>query len=91
MEECEALCDRLAIMVNGQFQCFGNIPHLKHKFGQGFTILVKLKKGSANDENQSTLGLVKEALLTRLSDAVIQDEHKVKFYNVYNSFLNAFI
>ena len=77
MEECEALCDRLAIMVNGQFKCFGNIPHLKNKFGQGFTILVKLQKGAANVENQSDLDIVKEALLARLSDAVIQDEHKV--------------
>ena len=88
MEECEALCDRLAIMVNGQFQCFGNIPHLKNKFGQGFTILVKLQKGSADIENQSELNTVREALLTRLSDAVIQDEHKVQVYNVYDSFLN---
>ena len=43
MEECEALCDRLAIMVNGQFQCFGSVPHLKNKFALGFTILAKLK------------------------------------------------
>ena len=42
MEECEALCDRLAIMVNGQFQCFGSVPHLKNKFALGFTILAKL-------------------------------------------------
>jgi ATP-binding cassette subfamily A (ABC1) protein 3 len=42
MEECEALCDRLAIMVNGQFQCFGSSSHLKAKFGQGFTILTKI-------------------------------------------------
>ena len=75
MEECEALCDRLAIMVNGQFQCFGNIPHLKNKFGQGFTVLVKLEKGAG--ENESELSKVRDALLTRLSDAVIQDEHKV--------------
>ena len=75
MEECEALCDRLAIMVNGQFQCFGNIPHLKNKFGQGFTVLVKLEKGAG--ENESELSRVRDALLTRLSDAVIQDEHKV--------------
>ena len=75
MEECEALCDRLAIMVNGQFQCFGNIPHLKNKFGQGFTVLLKLEKGAG--ENESELRRVREALLTRLSDAVIQDEHKV--------------
>ena len=77
MEECEALCDRLGIMVNGQFKCFGNIPHLKNKFGQGFTILVKLQKGAANKENQSDLDVVKDALLSRLSDATIQDEHKV--------------
>ena len=75
MEECEALCDRLAIMVNGQFQCFGNIPHLKNKFGQGFTVLVKLEKGAG--ENELELRKVRDALLTRLSDAVIQDEHKV--------------
>ena len=31
MEECEALCTRLAIMVNGQFKCLGGIQHLKTK------------------------------------------------------------
>jgi ABC-type multidrug transport system ATPase subunit len=29
MEECEALCTRLAIMVNGKFQCLGSIQVLK--------------------------------------------------------------
>ncbi|XP_061652253.1 retinal-specific phospholipid-transporting ATPase ABCA4 isoform X3 [Phyllopteryx taeniolatus] len=31
MEECEALCTRLAIMVNGTFKCLGTIQHLKYK------------------------------------------------------------
>ena len=31
MEECEALCTRLAIMVNGQFKCLGSIQHLKSR------------------------------------------------------------
>lgn len=31
MEECEALCTRLAIMVNGSFKCLGTIQHLKYK------------------------------------------------------------
>ena len=35
MEECEALCTRLAIMVNGKLKCIGNIQHLKSKFGAG--------------------------------------------------------
>ncbi|KAJ3594857.1 hypothetical protein NHX12_004162 [Muraenolepis orangiensis] len=30
MEECEALCTRLAIMVNGSFQCLGTTQHLKY-------------------------------------------------------------
>ncbi|KAJ0055813.1 hypothetical protein NL108_012856, partial [Boleophthalmus pectinirostris] len=30
MEECEALCTRMAIMVNGQFKCLGSIQHLKN-------------------------------------------------------------
>ena len=31
MEECEALCNRLVIMVNGAFRCLGSIQHLKSK------------------------------------------------------------
>ena len=31
MEECEALCTRLAIMVNGSFKCLGGVQHLKNK------------------------------------------------------------
>lgn len=31
MEECEALCTRLAIMVNGRLRCLGSIQHLKNR------------------------------------------------------------
>ena len=31
MAECDALCSRLAIMVNGQFMCLGTTQHLKHR------------------------------------------------------------
>lgn len=42
MEECEALCTRLAMMVNGQFKCLGSPQHLKHRFGEGYTLLAKV-------------------------------------------------
>ena len=42
MEECEALCTRLAIMVNGQFKCLGSTQHLKNKFGEGFTVIARI-------------------------------------------------
>lgn len=44
MEECEALCTRLAIMVNGRFKCLGSTQHLKNKFAKGYTLIVKIKK-----------------------------------------------
>jgi ABC-type multidrug transport system ATPase subunit len=31
MEECEELCSRTAIMVEGQFKCLGSIQHLKER------------------------------------------------------------
>ncbi|ALC47643.1 maker247 [Drosophila busckii] len=42
MEECEALCTRLAIMVNGQFKCIGPTQHLKNKFSKGFSLRLKM-------------------------------------------------
>ena len=29
MEECEALCNRIGIMVNGQLKAIGSLQHLK--------------------------------------------------------------
>ncbi|XP_073077021.1 ATP-binding cassette sub-family A member 2 isoform X2 [Manis javanica] len=43
MEECEALCTRLAIMVNGRLHCLGSIQHLKNRFGDGYMITVRTR------------------------------------------------
>ncbi|XP_032538947.1 LOW QUALITY PROTEIN: ATP-binding cassette sub-family A member 13 [Chiroxiphia lanceolata] len=44
MEECEALCTRLAIMVNGSFKCLGSPQHIKNRFGDGYSVKVWLSK-----------------------------------------------
>ncbi|XP_027734794.1 ATP-binding cassette sub-family A member 13 [Empidonax traillii] len=44
MEECEALCTRLAIMVNGSFKCLGSPQHIKNRFGDGYSVKVWLRK-----------------------------------------------
>uniref|UniRef100_A0A7M4FCZ6 ATP binding cassette subfamily A member 13 n=1 Tax=Crocodylus porosus TaxID=8502 RepID=A0A7M4FCZ6_CROPO len=44
MEECEALCTRLAIMVDGSFQCLGSPQHIKNRFGDGYSVKVWLNK-----------------------------------------------
>uniref|UniRef100_A0A672SEM8 Retinal-specific ATP-binding cassette transporter-like n=1 Tax=Sinocyclocheilus grahami TaxID=75366 RepID=A0A672SEM8_SINGR len=47
MEECEALCTQLAIMVNGTFKCLGTIQHLKYKFGDGYVVTMKIRAAKA--------------------------------------------
>lgn len=48
MDECEQLCNRLAIMAGGNFKCSGFVPDLKKRFGSGFTMKVKLKSDETN-------------------------------------------
>jgi ATP-binding cassette, subfamily A (ABC1), member 3 len=33
MEEAEALCTKMGIMVAGRFKCFGSSQHIKAKYG----------------------------------------------------------
>eukprot|EP01134_Creolimax_fragrantissima_P001244 CFRG1244T1 len=44
MEEVSAICTRLVIMVNGSFKCLGNQQYLKNKYGDGYALIVKVKK-----------------------------------------------
>ena len=52
MEECEALCTRLVIMVNGQLKCIGSIQHLKSRYGRGYTLMMKIGSSSSNSNQQ---------------------------------------
>ena len=42
MEECEALANRVGIMVGGRLRCLGTTQHLKDKFGNGYLALTKI-------------------------------------------------
>ncbi|KAM9281114.1 ATP-binding cassette sub-family A member 10-like [Morus bassanus] len=49
MEEAEAVCDRVAIMVSGQLRCIGSIQHLKNKFGKGYLLEIQVKNPECSD------------------------------------------
>ena len=53
MEEAEALCTRIGIMVKGQLRAIGEPQHLKHKFGSGYEIIVQLKPGNIGDDTSA--------------------------------------
>ncbi|NWZ27840.1 ABCA5 protein, partial [Asarcornis scutulata] len=44
MEEADAVCDRVAILVAGQLRCIGTVQHLKSKFGRGYFLEMKLRE-----------------------------------------------
>lgn len=52
MEECQALCNRVGILVSGRLQCLGSTQHLKSKFGQGYSVDVRLMEVSETTISQ---------------------------------------
>ncbi|KAL3196093.1 hypothetical protein MRX96_015637 [Rhipicephalus microplus] len=49
MQQCEGLCDRIAIMLSGQLECIGTVDELKSKFGRGYTITIRLRQDTFDD------------------------------------------
>ncbi|CAM5090301.1 unnamed protein product [Natator depressus] len=69
MEECEALCTRLAIMVNGRFQCLGSLQHIKTRFGRGFTVKMHLMSSEVSTE------ALTELMQSHFPDTCLKDRH----------------
>ncbi|XP_031714357.1 ATP-binding cassette sub-family A member 12 [Anarrhichthys ocellatus] len=69
MEECEALCSRLAIMVKGQFRCLGSLQHIKNRFGSGFTVKMYLAEASCDAE--AITGFMRD----RFHSTYLKDQH----------------
>lgn len=40
MEEAEAICTKIGIMVKGQLKALGSNQHLKNRFGEGYSLRV---------------------------------------------------
>eukprot|EP00039_Didymoeca_costata_P018298 m.332943 g.332943 ORF g.332943 m.332943 type:complete len:1731 (+) comp17035_c0_seq1:282-5474(+) len=73
MEECEAICTRLGIMVNGQFQCLGSPQHLKSNLGQGVSLTAKVRLGASPEE----LTKLKTRIVQCFPNAQLREEHTV--------------
>lgn len=74
MDECEILCNRLTIMVDGLLKCIGNIQYLKNRYGQGFTVMVKLLSNEIADMEE-----LKADIENRFGENIfLKDEHQVK-------------
>jgi len=50
MEECEALCARIGVMVDGTLRCLGPIQTLKARYGQGWHVAMRLEPTADPDQ-----------------------------------------
>lgn len=75
MDECEYLCNRLAIMASGQLKCIGPIQNLKDSFGLGFVIHIVFNEATP-DCSENILG-VKDALKEMFAECRLQEEYAV--------------
>eukprot|EP01138_Halocafeteria_seosinensis_P011791 gb/GECG01012049.1/.p1 GENE.gb/GECG01012049.1/~~gb/GECG01012049.1/.p1 ORF type:complete len:1787 (+),score=203.96 gb/GECG01012049.1/:1-5361(+) len=69
MEEADALCDRIGIMVNGQFACLGTSQHLKGKYGQGYRVEVKAE---SSEDIEELLSLFQKAF----PEVTLEEQHE---------------
>lgn len=77
MDECEALCNRLTIMVDGKMKCIGSTQYLKERYEQGFTVMVKL----FNNENTNLTALKSSLECQFTPNIILKNEHKVSTYH----------
>lgn len=57
MDEAEALCSRIGVMVSGQLRALGSKQHLKIKFGDGYELIVKLRPEQSANAKESLAAL----------------------------------
>ncbi|KAG8513504.1 LOW QUALITY PROTEIN: ATP-binding cassette sub-family A member 3 [Galemys pyrenaicus] len=72
MEECDALCTRLAIMVKGKFVCLGSPQHLKNKFGNIYILKTKIN----TDSEENELKKFKEFIATTFPGSELKQENQ---------------
>lgn len=77
MEEADALCSRVGIMVKGELRCLGSTQHLKNLYGAGYTLEVKLKNSELNqtefDEKVERTQALRLFVSNLFPDAILEE------------------
>src|SRR6218665_1053739 len=83
MEECEAICTRMGILVNGRFLCLGSLQHLRNRFSDGYTLTIKLKRSADNDtpeQQQERIEKLKTFISQTFTESVLKAHHENLLY-----------
>ena len=84
MEECDALCGRLAIMVNGQLKCLGSPQRIKDKYGDGYSMILKVTGATPDIEP------AKKFVAEQFPGATLKESHHGYLrYQIERSFMQS--
>jgi ABC-type multidrug transport system ATPase subunit len=87
MDETEALCSNIGIMVNGELKCLGSLQHLKSKYGEGYTLMVKIalqeSEGGIQQRDQNVNNFIAFVFKEFGQESVRTKENRDGFVNLH--------
>lgn len=72
MEEAEALCSRVGVMVGGQLACIGSSQHLKEKFGKYYTIVARFQPEAIHTVLECLETIIPEFMLMEQQECMVR-------------------
>ena len=83
MEEAETLCERIAIMVDGQFKCLATSDEIKAKYGYGYEINLQINNPNFEGlfEKYKILEEDKEAQINTSNIAIFLQKYQLMRFN----------
>lgn len=84
MEEADALCSRLGIMVNGRLLSLGTPQQLKSEHGSGYRLLLRLDEGRT-DQAAAVEGLLRDAYGDALTSELVASSETLRVFSVAGS------
>ena len=84
MDEAETLCQRMGIMVNGEFVCLGKASQIKEKYGYGYEIYLRIKPLTVEQQNQ-IIEVLNNNNMMFPQDTIVNNENNIIDNNIiYN-------
>nr|QNH67917.1 ATP-binding cassette transporter subfamily A member 3 X1 [Brachionus plicatilis] len=78
MDETEVLCSNIGIMVNGEFKCIGSLQHLKSKYGEGYTLMVKISLDKkTNEADRTNIVDGNQIVIERSDESISNDRNQI--------------
>ena len=81
MDECEVLCNRVAIMVAGEFKCLGSVQHLKNKYK---TLFIRFKEFQFKKNSRFSKGFIMTIKMNQENEAQL-NEMQNRVHNLFPS------